>query len=680
MSLIISRLKIVAKTADGDYGVDIPFEQGLFILRLDNTHGKSTCINAIAFALGMEKSLGLGSSKLPFPPSLTKELESADGEAHSIIKSKVFLEIKNSQGRVSTLERQIVGSGEDNIIFQYESKFDVREQVAKSKLFLHREGDSTRPLGFFKWLEQFVGWNLPLVPNYDGKEVPLYPATFFPTWFVEQKKGWSSIQATTPIFLKIREVKKRALEFILNLDVNETVKKRAKLKLDINSATQNWKLLHKKAELLAARVSGQIKGVPEVPEAKFDPYKVDVSIRKNDSWLSIQDIAEKAEAELENWHKDNAPTPVENVDTQLQAEIEKNEEELKELDVKYMKLDSDLSFLNQQVYSTKTRIANLIEDQRKYEDLRKVGEYEVYAGTSIANGNCPTCGQEFSENLLDTHSKSDVMSIDESLKFIKEQIKAFRSVVDGYNSQKKHKTVELKTVKGEMSNTRTSLRKLRESIILPNLAIKEEVLRHKINLENTVESYKNVIASIVDLRLELDGLHRNYFQLIKKRKGMPENALSPSDSKKLKSLELSLRKLLGEYGFSSFSADKLDISRETYLPTREGFDIGFDTSASDGIRIIWSYLLSLFKVSRELDTNHPQLVIFDEPRQQEANKVSFTSLLKSAAELSAGGGQIILATSEEKVAIEISLEGSSYNMVSFDKLDGKIIRKSPSLV
>ena len=85
MALSISRLKIIAKTIDGDYGVDIPFKKGLFILRLDNSHGKSTCINAIAYALGMEKSLGLGSAKLPFPPSLTKAIEDKNGSEHLII-------------------------------------------------------------------------------------------------------------------------------------------------------------------------------------------------------------------------------------------------------------------------------------------------------------------------------------------------------------------------------------------------------------------------------------------------------------------------------------------------------------------------------------------------------------------------------------------------------------------
>lgn len=669
-------MKIIAKTINGDYGVDIPFKKGLFILRLDNSHGKSTCINAIAYALGMEKSLGLGRAKLPFPPSLTKALEGDDGTEHLIIKSSVMLEIENKNGDVSTLFRQIVGSDEENIIYQYDTTIENINIQHKSKLFLHREGDTTRPLGFFKWLDGFVGWNLPLVPNFDGKEVPLYPSTFFPTWFVEQKKGWSSIQSTTPTFLKIKEAKKRALEFILDLDVNDNVKKRAKLKVDIDSAIQAWKMTYKKSELLAARVFGQIRGVTDLPEAKFDQYKVDIAIKKDERWLSILDVAETVEKQLFEFNiKSNSDVPDSKLDSAIQLRIEEKESYIRRLDSKYVELDTEISFLNQQVYSTDTRITNLLNDQRKYEDLKKVGELNVFTNTKLNEANCPTCGQDYTDNLIDMDTESSVMSVDESLEFIKQQIKAFKNVVESYKFQKKKKAVELGTVKSTLGDTRKSLRKIRESLVQPNIGLREEELRKKIKIENEVELYKDTIKTLVDIRLELDATFRKHSSLCKQRRNLPESILSPVDTKKIRQLEGYLRSLLIDYGFSSFNPEKLEISKDTYLPTREGFDIGFDTSASDGIRIIWSYLLSLFKLGNELNTNHPKLVVFDEPRQQEANKFSFTTLLKSASELCNNGGQVILATSEESSVIKASLEGIHYHMFSSEKAEGKIIRK-----
>ncbi|EFU9232121.1 hypothetical protein HRZ10_004581, partial [Escherichia coli] len=132
---------------------------------------------------------------------------------------------------------------------------------------------------------------------------------------------------------------------------------------------------------------------------------------------------------------------------------------------------------------------------------------------------------------------------------------------------------------------------------------------------------------------------------------------------------------LEKYNFTSFDSKLVSISEDNYLPTREGYDIGFDTSASDGIRIIWGYLISLFVVGSKFQTNHPGLIVFDEPRQQEANKVSFAELLKDAAETTKGQGQIIFATSEDENVLKEALEGYDYTMISFDKKNGKLLRK-----
>ena len=44
----------------GLYGTDIAFAPGLNVIRAPNTSGKSTCIQAIIYALGLEGMLGPG--------------------------------------------------------------------------------------------------------------------------------------------------------------------------------------------------------------------------------------------------------------------------------------------------------------------------------------------------------------------------------------------------------------------------------------------------------------------------------------------------------------------------------------------------------------------------------------------------------------------------------------------
>lgn len=674
--LEITRLKIIAKTSAGDFGVDIPFKNGLFILRVENTHGKSTCMNAIAYALGMERALGLADAKVPFPPSLTKEIEDENGIALPVISSTVFLEISNGKGSIATIKRQVLGIAEDNIAFVYPTEMDSINESLSQKLFLHREGDTTRALGFYYWLSKFVGWELPVVPKLDGREANLYPAVFFPTWFVEQKKGWTSIQATTPLFLKIKEAKKRSIEFILSLETNAIINKKFKIKTALDDISYAWKFSKKSLSTAAAKIGGEVSGVPDAPEVNFDPFKIDIGVKHKDKWRSIQFLKSETEAELDIFIKKLQETvSAATKDHSINERIDTCKAELKKLSHSANRIEEDISYCTQQINSAEIRINTLKEDQRKYEDLTKIGQLEIIAGSELEINTCPTCAQNISENLANLSNTSPLMSLDESLEYIREQGKVFKSVKCGLIKQKSLKEAEHKKVNIEITKLIAEINRLQKNSLPFDSLVMEENLRKKIDLENLIKTYADGISTIMQTRLELDSHLKNYKSLIEQRRKLPQNILSTTDSHKLNALRSNVVSLLSSFGFSSFKPDLISISEETYLPTRDGFDLGFDTSASDGIRVIWSYLIGLFQVGCDFNTNHPRILIFDEPRQQEAKKVSFTALLKAASSASNGKGQIILATSEDEEALVTALEGSPHTLYSFPPEDGKILRK-----
>jgi len=57
------------------------------------------------------------------------------------------------------------------------------------------------------------------------------------------------------------------------------------------------------------------------------------------------------------------------------------------------------------------------------------------------------------------------------------------------------------------------------------------------------------------------------------------------------------------------------------------YNIKFDSSATDFIRCLWAYYTAILKTSVAFQTNHPMLLIFDEPKQQDMAIVSFKSFL-----------------------------------------------------
>lgn len=93
-------------------------------------------------------------------------------------------------------------------------------------------------------------------------------------------------------------------------------------------------------------------------------------------------------------------------------------------------------------------------------------------------------------------------------------------------------------------------------------------------------------------------------------------------------------------------------------------------SASDSVRLKWAYQLGLLDVSQGSETNHPGLVVFDEPRQQEAAEASVAGLLAEASRIAGGRSQILIATSEDLSNVKGFLEGIECQLLVFD---GKII-------
>lgn len=673
MSFEIIALKITVHTIDGPYGIDIPFSSGLFLFRVENSHGKSTCMNAIAYALGMEKALGLGGAKIPFPPSLTRTLTNKEGIEVSVIKSFVELTIKNSSNKIAKLKRNIAGFEIDNIITIDE--FSPEKGESTGSYFLHQEGDTKRERGFYFWFSKFLGWDLPQVPNHNGNDTPLYPSVLFPAWFVEQKKGWSSILATIPTQFGIKDTKKRALEFLLSLDVNDNILERNAIKNEIDNIGFRWKLVRNKAEIIAAKISAIVSGIAEQPEKKFDPYKIDLILKDKDRIVAAIEHRAELEETLFILNVDYVnPADDEKIQKEVIEIISTKLDEINSLELDLQKISDHKSYIMHQIISTQDRLNNLLDDKRKYEDLKKIAASPIFDNTNLNDNKCPTCGNSYSDNLLDLSPQDNLMTYESSLIFIKDQIKAFEFVLDDSRNQLKFKNAEQIKVGEKIASLKAEINKLRKNDN-SSLALQEDVLRRRINLENSIENITNAYLALADVKLELNELHTKFIKLNVKKKTLPTSVLSIMDVEKLNALKSGMISRLNKYNFTSFDASLIGISEDTYLPTREGYDIGFDTSASDGIRIIWGYLLSLFAVGRQYSTNHPGIVIFDEPRQQEANKVSFAELLRDAAKSTSNGGQIIFATSEEESVLTDALKGHSYNIVSFDKNDGKLIRK-----
>ena len=137
---------------------------------------------------------------------------------------------------------------------------------------------------------------------------------------------------------------------------------------------------------------------------------------------------------------------------------------------------------------------------------------------------------------------------------------------------------------------------------------------------------------------------------------MPRSNFTDSDSHKVHVLETNFKKYLQAFNYKSVSNnDAIRISNENYLPISEGFDMKFDSSASDNIRAIWAYTLALLRTSNEVGGNHPQIVLFDEPGQHSIVTHDMVSLFTEIMTMR-GNNQVILGITLNDEAIRKAVE------------------------
>ena len=258
------------------------------------------------------------------------------------------------------------------------------------------------------------------------------------------------------------------------------------------------------------------------------------------------------------------------------------------------------------------------------------------------------------------------MGVDETINYLEAQADLTKTVIASTRASLDAREARLEALARRSADIRSKIFALRTDLTGGSAVVSnaEALLASRRELEMYETTEETFSVALDDFNTLSEEWRTTESELRKFRL----TELSDDDRRKLDSLQNEFRDQLSSYGFQSLRPNSLTISQDTYQPAHEGYDPAFESSASDVIRIIWAYLLSLRCVSEDLDLNHPGLVIFDEPRQQMASEISFRELLRRAA---ANSGQVVFATSETGQRLANMLEGLDHHTIDFD---GKILQ------
>jgi uncharacterized coiled-coil protein SlyX len=230
----------------------------------------------------------------------------------------------------------------------------------------------------------------------------------------------------------------------------------------------------------------------------------------------------------------------------------------------------------------------------------------------------------------------------------------------------------LQSLRDEIAILRERVRALRETLVSPSNTPSIEVVTERVRLENRIGNLEMTLANFEDFLAEFAQLSDDWKNVQERRARLPKGALSDKDENKVNSFQQLLRQQLVLYKMGSIRPNELTISHDNYVPEVAGLNLGADVSASDLIRLQWAYLLGLLELGLSASTNHPRLLIMDEPQQQSVEEGAFRAMLEYAANFK--NAQVIIATSHERTSIGQFLQGIGVsNVIEYD--DDRIIKR-----
>lgn len=669
MSLQIRHIRLRAQTTGGLYGTDVPLNGGLTVLHAPNTSGKSTVLHSFLYALGLEQMLS-PKREIPLSYAMRDYVEDpTTSQRHDILESYVAVEIENAAGERMTVRRSVVAKTDKRLVSVVEGPelSHGHGDYVRRDYFVIDPGSAQREAGFHRRLAEFMGWQLPIVKRYDGGDCPLYVQTIFPLFFVEQKVGWTTIPGAIPTQFRIREVHRRSVEFLMDFDTHEIELRRQDIELRINTSRVEWSKIVDTISASATAAGLRIAQIPASPTA-FESKVRDsfLEVFEAGQWRRLETRIAELAIELTTLEEQRIPE-VESIVEGAAAEAEKLSADIQVLNSERGEIFRIRQTELVQMASTEQRIVQLEEDLQKNKDTLKLQKFGSILSRELRPNHCPTCEQPIDDALLPQGTLDTVMSIEDNIEYIGAQLKAFRRLADRSVAIIREMDLELLATGDEARKLSSRLRALKSDLIAPSHAASASFIEERLRIEQRLNQLRDSEARFAEQMSRLADRAVSWSDLLAEKADLPVERLSAEDLTKIRALEASIRAQLARYEFITFPPKDLTVSDDTYRPEKEGFEIGFELSASDSIRLKWAYQLGLLDVSRTRSTNHPGLVVFDEPRQQEAAVTSVAGLLVEAARIAKSGAQIIIATSEDLVTVKSFLTNVDRQLLVFER-------------
>lgn len=669
--LKINKIKFVINTTGGLFGSSYAFNNGLNIVRANNTSGKSSLFQAITYCLGFEEIIG-GRNEKTMQSVFRDQVEYPKDSFHSVIQSFVFLEFENGEGEIATVKRSVISNERKPQLVDvfFGEIIDNPDHTLESHpMYIHDKGGaSDDTYGFHYFLETFLGWSLPTVLTVTGDERKLYLQQIASAFLIEQKSGWSDFFATMPHYA-LASKEARTVEFLLSLDVTENKKRKQQITYEKRLLEDKWEILNKQIISFVQKGGGRLLELSPKPLILNGVSNLKIVFSKDDEEISMAELISSQIEELNLLQGKTIRQSGENI-SENEAKLEKYSNYVDRLALNYEMIATELNFDRDKLRSYKSQLDFLKEDLRKNKGALKVQNMGSDHELKTAAHSCPTCSQGIPDSLLPLEVEQTPMRLEDNIEFIDAQAKMIKVYIEGQEKTISEKERKLDQFKESLSTARAAVRQIKRELVADDRIPSVQQIEEQLNLKKRIEFYNKYAEDFSELQRAQNDLSAQWEDILTKEKNLPAQYFSSDDMKKVDFLESNFKSLLQTFHYQSQEASTIHISHENYFPVirkygdaTKDYDIRFDSSGSDFIRCIWAYTFALMNTSVKYNGKHPQLVMMDEPKQQDCAMEDFHKFLKTISNYDNCQTIIFASFENSDEAFEVATKDIDFNLI-----------------
>ena len=458
--------------------------------------------------------------------------------------------------------------------------------------------------------------------------------------------------------------------------------KRAALDTDSMSIDADWRKAYDTVRQAAAANGIVIEGLSATPVPMFDATGVLLVKSDGKTKTSLPDHVSNLRAEHAALGA-KAQAYGKASGAEALQELEVASAELQRLSVLHERATTNLTLQKAALDELRLLLAEANEDIERNKMVLKLRSLGAQMEVEVATDRCPTCHQEVDDTLLLGIVTGPQMDLKTNIDYLDSQRKMLQSQISGALEEIRQSEITVADVAARLAASHDYCNSLRGDMS-SGVAESRAIVRRQIQIEIELSNLQTFNAQAAALMITFNEIADRLAANQAERRALPKETYSVGDVSRISLFEKNFRGNASSFGYESAEIADIRISLDTLTPILSELELReirskvqtsltADSSASDFVRLIWSYLLALYQTSatRGFEGQHPGLLLMDEPGQHSMRSASQRALLQLL--IAQRGLQSIVAASfdENESVFKEATAGLQFQLIQWE---GKVIR------